>query len=249
MTIKEFSSITSKHPLSIHINPIGLIRLGRSNDEIFKTFNHILNQIETYGGNIAIPTYSYSYAKKENYDIINTPSDLDESSNYLLQKNSYKRTIDGNFSYLLFGNNFSKHHFHISKTYASFGEDSLIEEIFFKDGYLGAIGGALEYLTEIHYLERLLKVSYRFDKKFKGITIDKDRNIYETELIYYCRDLESNYSVSFVQLKHDLQKAGLIQLITFNEYRLKIELIKFHDIYKFIKKRIIDTPKYLWEKI
>ena len=102
MKIPTIASKTKNNPLIIHINPIGLIRLGHNNEERFNKFNTILNDIQNSGGNIAIPTYSYSYARNELYDMRNTPSNLDVVSEYLRKKNVLKRTIDPNFSYLLF---------------------------------------------------------------------------------------------------------------------------------------------------
>lgn len=109
--------------------------------------------------------------------------------------NSLKRTVDANFSYLLFGNTFSDKHL-VVDNYNSFGKDSLIEEVFSKEGYLGAVGGVLEYLTEIHFLKRNY-VDYRFDKEFSGEIIDHNGLMSKQNIIYYCRDLKSDYDASF----------------------------------------------------
>jgi len=107
MTMSTIVKKTKYNPLILHINPIGLLRIGDNNESRFEKFNTILNNIQNAGGNIAIPTFSYSYAQNKLYDMINTPSNLDEVGEYLRKKNVKKRTIDPNFSYLLFGNNFT----------------------------------------------------------------------------------------------------------------------------------------------
>ena len=86
MKISTVASKTKNNPLIIHINPIGLIRLGHNNEERFNKFNNILNDIQNSGGNIAIPTYSYSYAQNKLYDMRNTPSNLEVVSEYLRKK-------------------------------------------------------------------------------------------------------------------------------------------------------------------
>ncbi|MBT7558458.1 hypothetical protein HN615_16270, partial [Candidatus Woesearchaeota archaeon] len=128
-------------------------------------------------------------------------------------------------------------------------EGSLIDEVYNKDGYLGAIGGALEYLTEIHYLERKLNVSYRFDKIFKGSSVNTNGKIINNQLTYFCRDLESDYSVSFVQLKEDIRREGLIKIWELKEYNLKIEVVKIQELYEFIREKLSNNPKYLWKKL
>jgi len=247
MTTKEFSQKTKENPMSIHINPIGLFRMARSNEERFFKFNSFLQEVEINNGNVAIPTYSYSFVKNEIYNQNETASSLDKASEYLRVQNKSKRTSDAMFSYLLFGKSFSNRHF-TSKNYASFGEKSLIEDIYQKNGYLGAIGGVIEHLTEIHFLERKLNVDYRFDKQFSGVIIDQNSKEEEQTITYYCRDLESDYTPSFLQLKQDLKESNLIETWYIKEYNLKIEVIKFHDVFNFIKKKIKLNPQYLWKK-
>ena len=247
LTTKEFSKKTKENPMSIHINPIGLLRMGISNEERFSKFNSFLQEVERENGNVAIPTYSYSFVKNEIYNQNETPSSLDKASEYLRTQNRLKRTSDAMFSYLLFGKSFSNRHF-ISSNYASFGEDSLIEEIYLKDGYLGAIGGVVEHLTEIHFLERKLNVNYRFDKQFSGVIMDQEGKEEEQVITYYCRDLESDYIPSFLQLKQDLKESNLIEIWKIKEYNLKIEVIKFKDVFNFIKKKVELDSQYLWKQ-
>jgi len=248
ITVKELSHHLAHTPLMLHINPIGLIRLGKSNIERYSSLNIILNNIQKYGGNIAIPAYSYTYTKKELYNVKDTPSDLDEVSEFLRLNNKLKRTADANFSYLLFGNKFSDKHLSVHD-YSTFGEGSLIDEVFKKDGYLGAIGGALEYLTEIHYLERKLNVHYRFDKIFKGSSVDSSGNVVNNQMTYFCRDLDSDYSVSLIQLKKDIRLEGLVKILKLKDFNLKIEVVKIQELYLFIKEKLLINPEYLWKNI
>ena len=60
MTSLALSHKTKSNPLIVHINPVGLFRMARSNKERFEKFNIMLNEVQNNGGNIAIPTYSYS---------------------------------------------------------------------------------------------------------------------------------------------------------------------------------------------
>lgn len=247
MTVKEFSKKTRDNPISVHLNPIGLLRMGKSNEERFFKFNSFLKEVEKNDGNIAIPTYSYSFVKNEIFNQQETPSSLDQASEYVRTKNRLKRTADPMFSYLLFGQSFSSRYF-TPESYASFGQNSLIEEIFLKDGYLGSIGGVFEHLTEIHFLEKKLNVNYRFDKEFSGITVNQNAKEEKQSIIYYCRDLESDYIPSFMQLKHDLKKNSLIEIWHIKEYNLKIEVMRFKDIFEFVKDKIKLDSKYLWKQ-
>ncbi len=232
----------------MHINPIGLIRMGSDNMERFSNFNSMLNTIQEYGGNIAVPSYSYSYTKNDVYDILNTPSDLGGVSEFLRKNNKLKRTLDANFSYLLFGMGFSSRHFRIDN-YSSFGKNSLIDEVYNKNGYLGVVGNVWEHLTEVHYLEKRLNVPYRIDKIFKGSIIDINRDVYNSNIVYFCRDLNLDYSASLLQLKKDIILEDLVETWNIKEYNLKISVIKIRDLHIFIKKKLSSDSKYLLKKI
>ena len=248
LTTKEAANRLKCNPLIIHMNPLGLFKMGKDNPSRFLNFNKVLNKIQENGGNIAVPVYSYSYTKKEVYDLINTASALDSLSEYLRRNNAKKRTIDPNFSYLMFGDGFSSRHSQLSN-YSTFGDGSLIDEVYKKGGYLGAVGGALEYLTEIHYLERKLNLSYRHDKIFKGYSIDSSGTIISSKATHFCRDLESDYMVSFVQLKKDIRLEGLTEIWELKECNLRIEVIKIQKLYNFIKEKLQYNPKYLWKGV
>ncbi|MDC0407651.1 AAC(3) family N-acetyltransferase [Candidatus Thioglobus sp.] len=248
LTLQEVANCTKNKPLIIHINSLGLLRMGVDNNDRFSNLNTVLNKIQGKGGNIAIPTFSYSYTNQEMYDVINTPSSLDDLSEYLRRCNSKKRTTDPNFSYLMFGNSFSRKHLKVSD-YSTFGADSLIDDVYRKDGYLGAIGGALEYMTEIHYLERKLNISYRFDKIFKGSSVNCSGEIINNEATHFCRDLKSDYLVSFVKLKEDIRLSGIVKIWKLKEYNLKIEVVKIKELHMFIKGKLLKNPKYLWKEI
>jgi aminoglycoside 3-N-acetyltransferase len=228
----------------IHINPLGLLRMGKSNLGRFSSLNALLNKVQNYDGNIAVPSYSYTYTKNEVYKINSTPSELGAVSEYLRVNNAHKRTIDANFSYLLFGNGFSDKHLEVSN-YSTFGNESLIGEVFNKSGYLGVIGGVWEHLTEVHYIEKIIKVGYRFDKDFNGITINNRGESIDSIITFFCRYLNSDNSACFKRLKKDLMSSGLIKTWKISEYDLKIEVVKAQDLLLFIKGKILLDSRYL----
>jgi aminoglycoside 3-N-acetyltransferase len=244
VTINELSFWLKDTPMIIHINPVGLAWLGENNKQRYSSLDIILNDIQNNGGNIAVPTYSYSYTKDEVYDVYNTPSALNEVSEFLRKENIDKRTADANFSYLMFGSSFSSKHLKVLN-YSTFGKDSLIDEVYNKDGYLGVIGDALEYLTEVHYLEKRLDVSYRFDKIFKGASINADGEIIHNQLTYFCRDLKSNYSGSLLRLKEDIRLEGIVKKWKLKEHNIIFEVVKIQELYTFIKEKLLNNAKYL----
>ena len=245
---KEFAEMTSSSPISIHLNPSGLIRLGDSIGNRFSRFNQFINTIKDLGGNIAIPSYSYSFVgKKETFDMKNTPSYLGNISEFLRNSNPEIRSCDPNFSYLMYGVFFDSRHQKVHE-YETFGLGSLIDDIFKANGYLCAIGGVLEHLTELHYIENILGVGYRFNKIFFGKTIDLNGLEHSQSVKYFCRDLKSDYIPSFLKFKNDIRSSNLLNNIYVKEYNMRLEVIRFKDCYEFLKEKLSYNPKYCWGK-
>jgi len=242
--IKLLAQKTRQNPISIHIDVVGLLRIAPTNDARLSELSDIISQASCQGGNIIIPAYSYSYTKNEDYDILHTPSDVGVAAEYLRSKFADKRMVDALFSYLVFADQISKKHFEI-KDYESFGDDSLIGELFAKDGYVGSIGGVLSYTTEVHFLERLLGVSYRYNKSFTGTIIDYTGKKHKQKITFYCRKLDSGLRPNLLRLEKDLRQDGLVEIFKIDGYGFEMEAVKIKALYEYIGRKIRENPFYL----
>ena len=244
LSIEEFASFTCNSPMSIHLNPSGLIRLGNNNKNRFEVFKRFLINTENQGGNILIPTFSYSFVEEKSiFDVLNTPSKLDNISENLRKSNPEKRSIDPMFSYLMYGNFFDKRHREVHN-FETFGKGSLIDDIYKANGYLCAIGGVLEHLTELHYIEKMLCVKYRHNKKFFGKTIDLQGLSHNQIITFFCRDLDSDYTSSFLKFKDDIRSSNSLINIYVEDYRMRLEVVRFRDCYEFLKLRLSNDSRY-----
>ena len=248
LNVDEFAKMTSNAPMVIHINPSGLIRLGSNNERRFGSFRKFINSVENLGGNILIPTFSYSFVGEESvFDVYNTPSNLENISENLRKLNPEKRSFDPMFSYLMYGNFFHKRHKEVHDV-DTFGRGSLIDDIFKVNGYLCAIGGVLEHLTELHYIENILGVSYRNNKKFFGKIIDLQGLLHNQTCTFFCRDLDSDYTSSFLKFKRDIRASKKLINIYVEGYKMRLEAIRFKGCYEFLKSAISKNSTYCWSK-
>ena len=204
-------------------------------------FYKILIDTQKSGGNIVVPNYTYSLTKNEVFDLYTTPPSVGKVCEYL-SKTEVPRTQDGNFSYLNFSNHFFQDHLQKIESYATFGKNSLIDELFDSDGYLCALGCGLEF-TEIHYIEKKLNVPYRFNKKFTG-KIKDGADEYKQNNTYFCRDTSLGLRSNFDVLYMDLKKEGLIEYWRIDNI-FEIEAIKCRELYTFIKSKLKKNNKYL----
>jgi aminoglycoside 3-N-acetyltransferase len=245
MYFQEISTLlinkTRDNPASIHIDLMGLIRLGKNQEEMMDNFYKILIDTQEGGGNIVVPNYTYSLTKNEVFNINSTPPTIGRVCEYL-SKTDVPRTQDGNFSYLNFSNHFFHEHLQKIETYATFGKNSLIDELFESNGYLCALGCGLEF-TEIHYIEKKLNVPYRFNKKFTG-KINNGVDEYVQDNTFFCRDISLELQSSFDVLYDDLKKEGMIEYWSIDNI-FAIEAVKFRELYSFIKSKLNKNINYL----
>ena len=247
LSIKEFATLTSSSPMAIHLNPSGLIRLANTNNKRFEAFRKFIISVENLGGNILIPTFSYSFVDKEPiFDVYNASSKLEHISENLRKLNPEKRSFDPMFSYLMYGDFFDKRHKEVHD-FNTFGAGGLIDDIFKANGYLCAIGGVLEHLTELHYIENMLGVKYRMNKKFFGTTIDLKGLSHNQTITFFCRDLDSDYNSSFLKFKNDIRSSNALVNIYVEGYRMRLEAIRFRDCYDFLKFQISHNSRYCWD--
>ncbi|MBS1517996.1 MAG: AAC(3) family N-acetyltransferase [Bacteroidetes bacterium] len=238
------SEKTRENPAFIHIDFIGLIRMGRTHPERLENFCALLRKTELLGGNICIPAFTLSYTRNEDFDLLNSPSvNVGIVSEAVRNEFPRRRTCDGLFSFTAIGNNFSDENFRI-KDSDTFG-DSLIAEVFKKDGYLASIGGVFRNSTEIHYLEKLLEVDYRSDKIFEGNLIAGDGKAHRQKVTYFCKNFDYNLWYDFSALEHDLREEGLFEIYKAGEYPVYIEMIRFRTVYEFLKEKIRKDKNYL----
>jgi len=250
--IDNISKLTEKRPMFLHFDAIGLLYLGSSNESRLESFSNILSEIAMRGGNVIVPAFSYSFCKGESFNVQHSPTSLGKSHEYLRLNNYTRRTSDGIFSYLIFGNHsvFDKHMSKINHQ-DCFGETSLLSEILQLDGLIGSIGGVIQSTTEIHHIEKKLQVQYRYDKVFRDEIITSDGNTYEQEAIFFCRDLDfykkTLLGPDLSRLYQDLESDHKVhELNVDNEFIL--EYVAYSDIYDMTKAGILADPHYLLAK-
>ena len=229
---------------SIHIDAIGLIRLGRTNEERLNHFNEIITFAESIGANIMIPTFSYTFPKNEIFDILETPSDVGLVTEFIRKCHPYKRTIDPFFSYLVFGK-YGLEHFEV-RDYECFGDNSMIGNLFSQNGYICCIGNIFHNTpTEVHYIEKLLSVEYRSDKVFHGVIRDREGKCNPQKTIFYCRRYVNKLFPDMTRLDKDLKEAGLFDFWRAENVDFEIQAISVQQLYSIIKNKIAENPLYL----
>ena len=177
----------------IHSNIAGLMQYTNINKEnVCKIFLDFLKKYIGEKGVVIIPTFNYQFTKHKNFNVKSSPSEVGFFSNYLLKKNWKKRTLDPVFSHMIFG---KLNEYNIKRINAeAFGEDSIFSILKKKNFKIICFCCSTDRITFIHYVEYLLKVPYRYIKKFKGYVI----NLKTKKIVNYKYNVgKKNFDYSF----------------------------------------------------
>jgi aminoglycoside 3-N-acetyltransferase len=133
---------------------------------------------------IILPTFTFSFPNKEDFDIRNTKTSMGMFNEYFRKKDNVIRSIDPNMSNALYG----KHKELITDIGKySCGKDStfdLLHRIELNVKFLFFGVPVNECFTFMHYIEDALGVPYRYIRPFTGKIIDKDKKYKDT--YYLC---------------------------------------------------------------
>ena len=181
-----------------------ILTFGKPNLDNITTFMKTLSDLffDCVGnsGTIVMPTFSFSFTKGEDYNLLETPSNVGALTNYFRTIEGVIRTVDpihscaikGPYSSMLseigndtFGNNSIYAHLHkINAKIATFGT-KFADNCFF------------------HYIEQKVGVPYRYNKEFEGVMVNGNEKKKLT-FNYYVRDIKNNIISDVSRFNFDL---------------------------------------------
>ena len=199
-------------------------------------------------GNIFVPTYSYSFTKKNYlYNPLTTKSAIGYFPNFFLRQKKVIRSLDPMMSIAGIGPKCSEVLLKISNN--SFGKNCALERLFrIKNLKCCHVGLGYNWLPFMHYLDWKNNVPFRFDKKFYGYI--KNNNIKKkVEWTYNARilrdeTLSNGYKIGLKALKKKLYSycelgKSMIYLIDYKKfYNFSYGLTKNN------KWLTVDGPKF-----
>jgi aminoglycoside 3-N-acetyltransferase len=202
-------------------------------------FNGIIKIIGK-NGNIFVPTYSYSFAKKKKiFDLTKTKSDIGYFPNFFLRQKKIIRSSDPMMSIAGFGPDVKKILYKIPNN--SFGKNCVFERLFsIKKLKCCHIGLGYNWIPFLHYLDWINKVPFRFNKNFYGF-IKKNSKKKKTKWTYFARylrkeTLSNGYKIGLLAVKKKLYSKTSLG-------KSKIYLIDYKKFFILSKKL---TKKNKW---
>lgn len=205
--------------------------------------NEILDLIGE-SGTMVVPSYSYSFCRKQEFNVNSTPSTLGVFFETFRKMEGVVRTPDPIFSVCIKGA--TAEFLSGGRCDDCFGVDSFFDRFH----SLGTakfllIGLNYHYITNFHYIEQTNKVSYRFIKEFPGIIVMPDGAKFQRIQKYFVRDLEQYYD--FRPFFDYLEKNDIGKIVTFGNSTMRIisDKVFFDTVSKLLreKEKYFLTPK------
>lgn len=207
-----------------------------------KRLNHLIKQLLEYfsgKGTIVVPTFSYSFTKKEDFYKHKTPSAIGQFSENFRKFPNIQRSNHPIFSVASFGKYAEK--FTNSRIDDCFGDNTAFDILYKLNGKIVSLGCQFNKAhTFVHYVEQKFGVSYRYIKNFSGSILDVNKK----------RQLTTTYNVRDLNIK-SLPEMSLFKKVAVENgdlYIGKIGRFPFTSIsaqkYMDIATKLLKTNEY-----
>ena len=194
------------------IGNFGLLKEAKDKFELSNVFiDCFLNAVGSRG-TVCMPTFSYSFAKKKNFDVLKTPSLTGTMTEVFRKREGVVRSCNPNHSVVASG--FRKDFLTTCLSKTSFGANTFFSRLLKADAKNVFFGVDLNHsCTFIHFIEESVGVPYRFHKKTTGkILFDKEES-FEDCYYFYAKYLGRNINTSVVEFEKDLKEKNILKSV------------------------------------
>ena len=223
-----------------NIGFFGILKEAQSQKDYFELFKRAIFEVIGSTGTLIVPTFSYSFCRKEPFIREKTAGVCGFFSEQTRQDIDAVRSDDANFSIAAIGS--KKHFFTSPSPDYSFGSNSFWEKFLLTGGKFCNFNfdsGS----TFIHYIERKLKVPYRFDKEFPGLLISNGKE-QKRSFYHFCYDLKKKQHAPFFDTFHNTAyKQGATTSVDLGRGQLVV--ISADDTFTLIKRELENDPSFL----
>lgn len=162
-------------------------------------------------GNVIVPTFTYSFCRKEPYDVRKTPSTVGVLTEYIRTQPGVVRSRHPIFSVAAWGPDAEA----LTRVgWDSFGSDSIFGHLEQANGHIVFLGAPFVSCTFFHYIEQRVQIPYRTDREFCGTLIDESGNASQECATYFVRPLDQNIELDADKVERSLEENGLLRRAT-----------------------------------
>ncbi len=190
---------------------------------------------------ILVPSFSYSFTKSGIYSRLFSKSEVGKFSEIIRLNYAKHRTLDPVFSVMDTSDLLQK----IDDTgyKNAFDKGCVFEYLHNEDAVIINFDIKTMVSTQVHYIEKVNHVPYRYSKKFNGVIYHDDNTYEEITYISYVRDLQENLLLNWLKIEEYLLEQEVIQKTIVNG--LKISWFTAQDMMQSISTVLYEEPYFL----
>ena len=219
---------------------LGIPKEGRSPEVIFDTIFGAFQDVLGSSGTLVVPTFTYSFPRGEEFDPDTTPSTAGAFTEVFRQRSDVRRSHDPCVSVTAWGARAAELTENAPEnTYASEGFFARLHRAGGKICNMNLDAGS----TFIHYVERQLRVPYRFDKTFEGIVRVKGVG-HKRRSTIWVRDLDNPRTEAwFTPFDGEARRTGLYS--TAQVGMGEVGMMTCADVLALIEQTLPSRPRFL----
>lgn len=160
-------------------------------------------------GTLLVPTYTFSLAYAQVYEVESTPSWIGEFPEVFRSRTNSIRSRDPEMSWSAIGPDAQLILRNISNQ--CFGTGSVFDNLVKANGLICTLGLGMWWASFCHYIERMANVPFRFDKRFRGVVREHGRER-EEEWIRFVAPRVSNCEQNAIALEKKASERSLIRV-------------------------------------
>lgn len=159
-------------------------------------------------GTLLVPTYTFSFAYGQVYEVESTPSWIGEFPEVLRSRPNAVRSRDPEMSWAAIGPSAQVILRNISNQ--CYGAGSVFDNLVKANGLICTLGLGMWWASFCHYIEKMANVPFRFDKRFRGVVREHGRGR-EEEWIRFFAPRVPNCEQNAIALEKEATKRSLIR--------------------------------------
>jgi len=217
---------------------------GRDAAEKMESLIQGLEELLGAEGSLVMPAFTYSFTRGQDFDQSNSPSTVGMLTEHFRQRPGVLRSSDPLFSVAASGARAEE--LAGGPCPECFGPESVFARLHRRGGVIGFLGCGLQVATFLHYVERCLAVSYRYNKTFSGRIIDGDGRVREARAVYFVRRLEDGTEADLRVLERRLMDSGALRRAELG--RVRVMAVSTEDFFEHTRRLVEENPLGLTKK-
>lgn len=207
----QAAGVRSGDTIFVHSAVLSFGKPAMENPEtLLQALSDILKKAVGKKGTVIMPTFTYSFTKKEPFNVQRSPSTVGALTEYFRTEPGIERTKDPLFSVALHGQKTPLFSGTIQDRYDSYGKGSIFDLLYRYDAKIVFLGATVQSMTFLHYIEQSHGVPYRFKKIFRGTIVDGQKR-YPATCTFYARYLSRNVETNTALFEKELRTKKLLR--------------------------------------